>query len=271
MSPVTQIASTHVGYIFYTNGLGLPDSAPVIIGPADLLADGWIRIDNKPITVDMRDGTTSVVNVNGTLGSSNFLRTFDLFVVNSPAITSAHPAKLPGGLPIVDAGRSLTTAEREPIRRYRLTFEVRDGDDPAHPTIATDTLDSIVLDNSPVAVALDLEELRTNACNPVSAGAVHILYTIDHPHLLFYSLGISNNNGTVHPPPPLPHGEFAPPPPTSNFLFRGAAGGPHLPSNNGGFALDVSADPACAYRVALSWQTRHYLSSSTSRDRLYCK
>jgi hypothetical protein len=265
MAPVTQIASTHIGYVFYTNGLALPDSAPVYIGSADLLPDGWIRVDNKAVTADMRDGTTSVVNVN----SANFLRTFDLFVLNSPAITSAHPAKLPGGLPILDAGRSLVVAEREPIRRYRLTFEVRDGASLA--VVATDTLDSIVLDNSPVALALDLEELRTNACNPVSAGTVHILYTIDHPHLKFFSLGISNNSGGVHPPPALPSDSFIPPPPSNNYLFRGGAGGPHLSGNNGGFAVNVAADPACAYRVALSWQTRHYLSTATSTDRLYCK
>ena len=267
MAPVTQIATTHIGYVFYTNGLALPDSAQVLVGLGDLLPGGWIRIDNKAVTVDMRDGTTSVVNVTG----ANFLRTFNLFVLNSPAITSVHPAKLPGGLPILDAGRSLTTAEREPIRRYRLMFEVRDGDDPSHPTVATDTLDSIVLDNSPVALALDLEELRTNACNPVSAGEVHILYTIDHPHLRFFSLGLSNNNGGVHPPPALPSGNFTPPPPASNFLFRGGQGGPHQPLNNGGFPVNVSADPPCAYRVALSWQTRHYLSTATSTDRLYCK
>jgi len=264
MAPVTQILPTHVGYVFYTNAFGLSDSAQVNIEFADLSPGGWIKVDNKAVTVDMRDGTTSVVNVN----NSNFLRTFDLFVMNTPAITSAHLAKLPAGLPILEAGRSLTPLEREPIRRYRLTFEVRDAVSLA--TVATDTLDSIVLDNSPVIVALDLEELRVNACNPVST-AVHILYTIDHPHLRFFSLGISNNSGGVHPPPPLPNGNFAPPPPSSNYLFRGGAGGPHQPTNNGGFAVNVSADPPCAYRVALSWQTRHYLSSATSTDRLYCK
>lgn len=263
--PVTQIINTHVGYVFYTNGLGFPDSAQVLIGAADQLPGGWIRVDNKAVTVDMRDGTTSVVNVN----NANFLRTFDLLVLNSPAITSAHPAKLPGGLPIVDAGRSLTTAEREPIRRYQLLFEVRDGVSLA--TVATDHLDSIVLDNSPVAWALDLEELRTNACSPVAGGTVHILYTIDHPHLRFFNVGISNNSGGVHPPPAMPSGAFSPPPPTSDYLFRGNAGGPHLPGNNGGFAVNVSADPPCAYRVALSWQTRHYQSSTTGTDRLYCK
>lgn len=265
LSPVTQISTTHVGYVFYTNAFGFADSAKVQVGAADLLPGGWIRIDNKAVTVDMRNGTTAVVNVN----NANFLRTFDLFVLNSAAITSLHPAKLPTGLPIADAGRDLTTAEREPIRRYRLMFEVRDGTTSA--IVATDTLDSIVLDNSPVALALDLEELRTNACNPVSAGTVHILYTVDHPHLRFFGVAISNNTGTVHPPPAMPGDSFVAPPPPSNYLFRGDAGGPHLPGNNGGFAVNVAGDAPCAYRVALSWQTRHYLSSAHSIDRLYCK
>lgn len=263
--PVAPIASTLVGYVFYTNGLGLGDSAQVNIDASDLSADGWIKIDGKAVTVDMRDGTTSVINVN----TSNFLRTFDLFVLNSPAITSAHLPKMPGGLPIGDAGRSITNAEREPIRRYRLTFEVRDS--VTFASVATDTLDSIVLDNSPVIVALDLEELRTSACNPVSGGQVHILYTVDHPHLRFFSLGISNNTGTVHPPPPLPNGNFTPPPPTGNYLFRGGAGGPHQPGNNGGFAVNIAGDPPCAYRVSLGWQTRRYGDTGTGTERLYCK
>lgn len=265
LAPLTQILGTLVGYVFYTNGLGLADSAQVIIDTGDLLAGGWIRVDNKAVTVDMRNGSTSVVNVN----NSNFLRTFDLLTVNTPAITSLHPAKLPGGLPILDAGRSLSTAESEPVRRYRLGFEVRDGTTLA--LVATDGLDAIVFDNSPVIVALDLEELRSNACNPIAGGVVHILYTIDHPHLRFFNLTISNNNGITHPPPPLPAANFAPPPPTANYLFRGGAGGPHLSSNNGGFPVNVALDPPCAYRVAISWQTRHYLASSHSIDRLYCK
>src|SRR5262249_4435626 len=63
LAPVTQIASTHVGFVFYTNGLGLPDSAQVRVDASDLQAGGWIRVDGKAVTVDMRDGTTNVVNV----------------------------------------------------------------------------------------------------------------------------------------------------------------------------------------------------------------
>jgi hypothetical protein len=135
--------------------------------------------------------------------------------------------------------------------------------------IYTDTLDSIVIDNRSVVFALDLEELRLNACNPLSgASEVHVLYTVDHPHLRFFKVEISNNTGTLHAAPPMPNGSFLPGP---NYFFRGGASGPHLPTNNGGFAVNIAADPPCAYAVTLSWQTRHYLSLPQSVQILYCK
>jgi hypothetical protein len=268
LMPVTQIFDTLVGYIFYTNGLGLSDSAPVIVNNADIFSDadgaGWIKLDGKAVTVDMRDGTTAVRNVS----NANFLRTFDLINLNSPAVTSVHPIRMPGGLPKINAGSSLTTAQQEPIRRYQIGFEVRDS--VTHAVVATDALSSIVIDNTAVIVALDLEELRTNACNPVS-NSVHILYTIDHPHLRSFGLSISNNIGPVHPPPALPTGAFVPPPPTANFLFRGDAGGPHNGTNTGGFPVNVVGDKPCAYRVTLSWQTRIYNDPPHSTEILYCK
>ena len=60
------------------------------------------------------------------------------------------------GLPKSDAGRSLTTTEQEPIRRYRVRFEVRDATTLA--TIFTDTLDSIVIDNRNHWAAPNLRE-----------------------------------------------------------------------------------------------------------------
>jgi hypothetical protein len=215
-------------------------------------------------------GSTAVVNIDHT----NFIRTFDLFVLNSPQITTAHPAKLPGGLPKADAGRSLTNTEREPIRRYTLRFEVRDA-----VTLAPrpgDQLDSLVLDNSPVIYALDLEELRANACNPLAGAAnAHVLYTVDHPHLRSFQITIGNNNGQVHPPPAfsgsptaaMPSGAFA----AGNYFFRGGAGGPHLGGGNGGVPVAIGADPSCAYAVTLGWQTRIWNDAGHSTLVLYCK
>lgn len=267
--PVMQ-GATHVGYVFYTDGNGDPQSEQVHATPG---ADGWIRVDGLPVTVQMFNppGATAVVNVS----PSNFLRTFDLLEMNSAAITSAHLPKLPGGLPQAQAGRTLNPPEREPIRRYRLEFEVRDAVTSA--TVHTDELSSIVLDNSPVIVALNLEELFVNACNPLAGAATaHILYTVDHPHMRRFSITISNNNGAVHPPPPhsgsptaaMPSGDFT----AGAFTFRGGAGGPHVPAtNDGGVPVNIAADPSCAYSVTLGWLTRRWTDTGNSTQVLYCK
>lgn len=272
LSPVTQLLPTHVGYVFYTDGLGMSASHPVHVTAADVGADGWVRVDGKSVTVPMHfpPGSTSTVVVS----PANFLRTFELLLLNTPAITAAHPPKMPGGLPAIEAGRSLTTTEQEPIRRYRLRFEVRDS-----ATLLlthTDTLDAVIFDNSPVIAALNLEELFVNACNPLAGQSqAHILYTVDHPHLRRFSIRIWNNTGTVHPPPAhsgsptvaMPSGEFS----AGSFFFRGGAGGPHVPAGTGGVAVDISGDPPCAYAVELSWLTRRYLALEQSTTILYCK
>ncbi len=264
LDPVTQIQSTTIGYVYYTDAFGVYGPADVDITSADLDAQGWVSpILGRNVTVDMHNGTTSVVAIN----AGNFLRTDELMVMNSSVITAEHAAKLPGGLPKSDAGRALTDTEKEPIRRYLLQFEVKDA--VTGTTIYTDKLSSIILNNSPVIWALDLEELRTNACNPVGgAASIHILYTVDHPHLNNFSMAISNNTGTVHGAPPLPSGSFLPGP---NFFFRGGNGGPHNGTNTGGFPQNVVGDPPCAYRVSLSWLTRQYLTSGVTTEILYCK
>jgi len=272
LAPVTAIVNTTVGWVFYTNGLGNSDSADVIITSADLDANGWVKpILGRVVTVDMRNGTTANVTIKDD-PNGNFLRTDELIVLNSSVITAAHPPKLPGGLPQSDAGRALTNTEKEPIRRYKLQFEVRDATTLA--TVFTDTLSSIILNNSSPILALDLEELRTNHCNPLGgASTIHLLYTADHPHLNSFSVTISSNLGGVHPPPSMPSGTFLPAPNTPNIFFHGGNGGPHNATNTGGFALDVSADPTCAYRVNLNWSTRHYPQAlgDDKPEILYCK
>ena len=263
--PLTQIQSTHVGYVFYTDGNGFAQSHPVYVTATDD-TDGWIQLQGRPVTVPMYNppASTAVVNIDQT----NFIRTFDLLVVNTPAITALHPAKLGAPLPKTDAGRSLLTVEKEPVRRYRLQFEVRDSITLA--ALPGDTLDSVIFDNSPVIVALNLVELQANACNPLGGAAqAHVQYTLDHPHLRHFDVTIWNNGGTVHPPPAhsgsptvaMPSGDFT----AGSFFFRGGASGV------GGVAVNISGDAPCAYSVTLSWLTRHWQASTQSVPILYCK
>jgi hypothetical protein len=268
LSPVTQIEQTLVGHIYYSDPLS---PAPVYITAADAGAEGWIQVNGKEVTVPLsvKPGTATM-----TVDPGNFVRTDALLLLNSAEITAEHPAKLPGGLAKKEAGRSLATGEQEPIRRYRLEFEARDGK--AATTLATDTLSAIILNNSPATVALDLEELLSSLCRPLAGQAhAHVLYTVDHPHLRSFAVSIANNGGQVHPPPAysgsptvaMPDGAFT----AGGFFFRGGASGPHIPSGTGGVAVDISGDPACAYRVDLTWQTRRYGDSGHAEEILYCK
>lgn len=77
-------------------------------------------------------------------------------------------------------------------------FEVRDV---VRGPIYSDSLSSTVLDNSNIIVALDLEELFLNLCNPLGGTTAHVLYTVYHAHMNNVSLSISNNTGTVHGAP----------------------------------------------------------------------
>jgi hypothetical protein len=64
LNPVTQIRPTTIGYVYYTDGLGIYGPADVVITSADLDANGWISpILGRNVTVDMHNGGTSVVTI----------------------------------------------------------------------------------------------------------------------------------------------------------------------------------------------------------------
>lgn len=280
LTPVTQILDTKVGHIDYLDAFSVPSTYDVILTSSDLdPATGWVTppLLGRTVSLDMHNLTFSPA----TITELNFQRTDGLIVLNTNVITAAHPAKS-GGIPQTEAGRALTTAEKEPIRRYKLQFEVRDATTLA--TVFTDKLTSVIFSNNSPIVALDMEELILSLCNPLAgANTAHVLYTIDHPHLRDFALSISNNVTTVHgssltpvnSPPfgflQLPQSDFLQPGPNPDFFFRGRNSGPHNGTNTGGYPVDIHLDLPCAYRVTLSWQTRIYTEPGHSTEILYCR
>jgi hypothetical protein len=245
-----------LGEIFYNDGLN-PLASVAVRPPPD--AQGFVTLAGFSVNAPMAGGGSTLL----TVATSNFLRSGLLGYMDSVAVTSAHPARFPAwGNDKLQAGRALAPAEREPIRRYRIIFEVRDAT--TDTALFVDTLDSIVLDNTASVALLNIAELMANACNPIMGlTEIHTLYTLDHPHLRDFSLTINNNNGNVHPAPPMPSGTFPP----VNYVFRGAASGPAGAGN----AVNISADPVCAYSLNMGWMTRHYVTGPQSRQVLYCK
>nr|WP_321469170.1 hypothetical protein [uncultured Desulfobulbus sp.] len=255
--PVKSICNSTVGYIYYSDAYGDPRSAPVIIGSSDLDGDGCLTLLGKMVQVDMHDGTTANVAIT----EHNFVGAYLLMTMNSHVHTPA-PYDVLRYLGLAAAGTAVPVADRAPIRRFKLRFQVYDFDQVVDQVTDSKTLDALVIDNSPVKYALHLTELMGDLCNKIT-NDVHVLYTIDHPHLRSFSVTIENNGGVIHPAPPLPHGAFG-----GGFFFRGGESG------GAGVAVNVAGDPVCAYAVKLSWQTRHYHSNrghSRYTQILYCK
>lgn len=256
--PITSICSSKIGYLYYTDANGVVYSVPVEIGSAQLDGDGCFQPFGHQVTVDMHDGTTQDLTVD----ENNFVGGYLLMKINSRAFTP-EPHDILDNLGRGFAGSPVT--DPEPIRRYKLRFQVFDFDVTPDQSSDNKTLEALVIDNSPAKYALNLSELEADLCNPVTNN-IHILYTIDHPHLAEYKLTVESNAGVVHDQsdvPPLPSGTFG-----GDYFFRGGESG------SSGFSVVVSADPACAYRVVLHWNTRHY-HHNRGRDRhheiLYCK
>lgn len=255
---VKSICATKVGYIYYTDGNGDPRSAPVIVKSSDLDGDGCVTLLGTVVTVDMHDGTTAAIAVT----EYNFVGAYRLMVLKSTAYTPA-PYDVNQDLGLAAAGTAVAVADRAPVRRFKLRFQVYDFDQAVDKVSDNKTLNALVIDNSPVKYALNLAELAGDLCNKIT-NEVHIRYTIDHPHLSYFKVTIENNSGMVHNAPPLPDGSFS-----GNFFFRGGESGV------AGFPVNVLGDQVCAYVVKLSWQTRHYHHDtrwiSTHTQILYCK
>lgn len=255
--PVKSICGSKVGYIYYADAHGDPRSTPVILKSSDLDGDGCITLLGRLVTVDMHNGTTADIAIT----EHNFVGAYLLMTLNSTAYTPA-PYDVIENLGLAAAGSPVAAAERAPIRRYKLRFQVYDFDQAVDKIANNKTLDALVIDNSPVKFALNLTELASDLCNKIT-NDVHILYTIDHPHLSDFTVTIENNSGIVHNAPPLPKGTFS-----GNYFFRGGESGAT------GFAVNVKNDPVCAYAVKLSWSTRHYHSNRGAGRHtqiLYCK
>lgn len=255
--PVKSICTTKVGYIYYTDANGDARSAPVNLNSSNLDGDSCVTLLGTLVKADMHDGTMANIAVT----EQNFVGAYLLMTLNSIAYTPA-PYDARKDLGLAAAGTAVAVADRAPIRRFKLRFQVYDVGQAVNQVSNNKTLNALVIDNSPVKYALNLTELAGDLCNKVT-NDVHILYTIDHPHLSYFNVTIENNSGIVHNAPPLPKGAFS-----GNFFFRGGESGA------AGFPVVVSGDPVCAYAVKVSWATRHYHSNrgySMHTQILYCK
>lgn len=261
----TEPNATWVGDVYYPDPGGpLPfRKMPVYTSPD---ANGWIALDGTTINVPLTAGGTTSVTLSDDTLTGNWVRSGFLLAMNTGPLTGPH-APPPWASSKSNAGRSLTDAEKAIIRRFSLVFQVRDV--ATNADVAVEVRDSIIFDNSSVIGLVNIEQLLSDACSPISGlASINVRYTVDHPHLRYFHTRIkSNATDPVHSEASMPGGDFTP----GSFMFRGGASGPADPPNQtGGVAVNISADPPCAYALKLRYATRHYLTGEGSDEVLYC-
>jgi hypothetical protein len=253
--------ATWLGDVYYNDGVNPTAKKSVSVAPDP---NGWIALDGLAVTVPLSGSGTTTVNLSDDVNTGNWVRSGNLLDMSSGPITGAQPVAAWSG-DRTQAGRFPTDAEKVVIRRFRMVFQVRDISTNAD--IFTEVLDSIVFDNSSVVEALNIQQLLTDSCNPITGlQSIDVRYTIDHPHLNTFHLWIKNNAGIVHAEATMPGGDFT----AGSFFFRGGASGPVPLTGPGGFNVDISADPPCAYAVWIRFGTRHYVPGGGNDEVLYC-
>jgi hypothetical protein len=259
---VTAASGTNVGDVYYNDGVN-PSAHTTVYATPDGL--GWIQLDGLTVAAPLAGGGSTPVTLSDDPVTGNWLRTDNLLRMDTVPLSGTHAPPAWAG-DRKNAGRSLTDGEKAIIHRFSMVFQVRDV--VTNTDIYTEFLDSIIFDNASAIGFLNIEELMSDACSPISGlTEIHVRYTVDHPHLRLFHLWIKNNPGVVHAEASMPGGDFTP----GSFFFRGGASGPADPPNQpGGFAVDISADPVCAYALWLRYQTRHYLTGEPTDEVLYC-
>ncbi|HEY0173710.1 MAG TPA: hypothetical protein VGB98_22040 [Pyrinomonadaceae bacterium] len=262
---VTAAGATWLGDVYYNDGADPFAKIPVSASPDP---DGWIHLQGLSVTAPLAGGGTTTLVLSDDPMTGNWVRSGNLLVMNTGPLTGAH-APPAWASDRKEAGRSLTDGEKARIRRFRMVFQVRDFD--TNTDVFTETRDSIIFDNTSPVGLVNVEELMSNACSPIMSGpdaSINIRYTVDHPHLRYFHLRIKNNpTDPVHSEASLPGGDFA----AGAFFFRGGQSGPADPPNQpGGFNVDISDDPPCAYALKLRYITRHYVTGEGGDEVLYC-
>jgi hypothetical protein len=176
----------------------LPSVIKVKSHQNDFDTEGWFDV-NKSIN-------RTLINLGLTpahLSSYQIIEEDTLISLNTAALTTAP--SVPDGA--ADAGEAIPAANKIPIEKIAIRFEIRESIT-NNPILGSGrTLNSIVVNNNPVFMKLAIKELiETTLCSPIS-GDVHVNYTVYHPHLAVNSTSLTirknsestENNITITP------------------------------------------------------------------------
>ena len=160
----------------------------------DLDPDGWLDVNKSIERTFIDDPSLNPAD----LSVPNLWHWIDLdgmIGINTNALTSAPDVDTTGK----KAGDDIPPAERIPIEKMSIRFEIREVIDKSTSTFnylpgSGQTLNSMVINNNASVKLLAMKEHQLSTfCSPLS-GKVHVVYTAYHPHLLNTTLHIRKNS-----------------------------------------------------------------------------
>jgi hypothetical protein len=169
---------------------GVNDSLVVESHQDDFDAQGWFDATNAVERTLINNGYAI-----GDLPLFKIIETDTLITLNTTALTTQP------NVPPTAAGVPIAPANLIAIEKMAIRFEI--GELTSGGTIAIQptngkTLNSVIINNNPIAMNLAIAELEaTGLCNPIS-GDVHAKYTVYHPHIQSFSMSLRNNSNTVN-------------------------------------------------------------------------
>lgn len=238
-------------------------------------ANGWLDLNQSILRVFMNPAEQSLgpgepALTPADLPDFKFLWKGALMGINTGGLTTETSL----GPDAVTAGEAVPPGDRMGIERFAFRFEVRAFDDGAGTSfpIAGNgvQLDAAVINNTgevrEVAMA---EHLASNSCNPLS-GAVHVAYTVHHPHLLSSSITVRSNDWQdTTPPPPNAYVATLSDPPRLSLSDNTNPAVNHLVNGNllvPPTDADGSALKRCTYTVTLNVQLRKHTGDSADSN-----
>jgi hypothetical protein len=215
---------------------------PVSLSSADIDAQGWVDIRksvNRTLTADPLYDPADLTDPNQFWQWSD---ADEMIGLNTYALTEEEShSSFPGLQP----GDAVPVAERYPIEKVAIRFEIRDQVTQAALPGNGTTLNAMVINNDPVVLRLGVENASGTpvVCDKFKNEDVFVGYTVYHPHLEYVNINaaaVSGAYSSAVTSPPVP------------FNNNPRPGVDHV--NNGHYMLQPRPNVTCNYYVSLSWR-----------------
>ena len=188
---------TKIGQMWYT---GTPFKiVDVNAELADLDGEGWLDVNKSVLRTFNDDPTLNAADLANTTESAkwHWIDLDGMMAINTAVLTNNS---MP---PVGTAGDAIPVAQRKPVERIAIRFELREVIDKATNNFnylpgSGQTLNVMVVNNTAPAMAFEIKQHLTGSSCDALSGDIDVAYTAHHPELEDVSINIRSNDNAIN-------------------------------------------------------------------------